>query len=122
VALRPRLHEALRQRGKQVSAKTLIFDVTALWTVSESLVELRNELLGENETRRKQGVPTIDLPFGLDAWSVLPRRRPVAREICAKGNAGTGSRQLSAARLEGAPSDLILSVFEVRPQTPELVA
>jgi hypothetical protein len=93
--LSPRIHEALRQRGKQAGAAPLRMDLTCLWLVMRTLITLNRELHGENEARAGRAASTLALPSGLHAWRVLPER-PSSRELASKAKGGRGRLSTSA--------------------------
>jgi hypothetical protein len=68
-----RVHSALSSHGEKVGEYRLRCLVQALWIVMRELVQLRSDLLGENEARAAAGKSLIMLPASLQQWTrVLP--------------------------------------------------
>jgi transcriptional regulator with XRE-family HTH domain len=95
----PRVHEALKQHGKQAGSPSLKADLDNIWVVFEQLVTLRTELRAADEARASTSATRLFRSHALEAWTAVPPR-PKQREVESMGRGGRGRRDVSAVPLE----------------------
>lgn len=93
-----RVHSALHRHGQKVGEYRLRSLVQALWIVMGELVQLRSDLLRENEARAAAGKSVLALPASLQQWTrALPVVSHAQLELMA---AGGEEQERSAVPLE----------------------